>query len=175
MTRGIPRGATWTTRRCSTEAELRYDVTNRWSLIGFGGVGRVADNFGDLGSADNHVAVGTGFRYLVARQYGMRMGLDVGYGDDGDWTVYVTMGTGWVQAVTVQSVIRRQPDRPLHRPKSWRCWLSVARRRLGGMVDERPSACALAARHKGTLARRTTEAPVASDGRENIQMSRASK
>ena len=26
-----------------------------------------------------------------------RMGLDVGYGDDGDWTVYVTMGTGWVR------------------------------------------------------------------------------
>jgi hypothetical protein len=80
-----------------TEAELRYDVTSRWSLVGFGALGRVADNFGDLGSADTHTALGTGFRYLIARQYGMRLGLDLGYSDDGDWSVYVTMGTGWIR------------------------------------------------------------------------------
>jgi hypothetical protein len=50
-----------------------------------------------LDSADTHAALGTGFRYPIARQYGMRIGPDVGYGDDGDWTVYVTMGTGWVR------------------------------------------------------------------------------
>jgi hypothetical protein len=97
MMRGIPRGRYVDDAALMTEAELRYDVTSRWSLMGFGGVGRVAENFGDLGSADNHFAVGTGFRYLIARQYGMRMGLDVGYGDEGDWTIYVTMGTGWVR------------------------------------------------------------------------------
>ena len=95
--RGIPRGRYVDNAAVLTELELRYDITNRWTLIGFGGVGRVADTFGDLGSADNHGALGTGFRYLVARQYGMRMGLDVGYGDDGDWSVYVTIGTGWVR------------------------------------------------------------------------------
>jgi hypothetical protein len=97
MTRGIPRGRYVDNAALLAEAELRYDVTTRWSLIGFGSVGRVADDFGDLGSADTHGAVGTGFRYLVARQYGMRMGLDVGYSDDDDWTVYVTLGTGWVR------------------------------------------------------------------------------
>jgi len=95
--RGIPRGRYVDNAALLTEAELRYDITNRWTLIGFGGAGRVADTFGDLGSADTHSALGGGFRYLVARQYGMRMGLDVGYGDDGDWSVYVTMGTGWVR------------------------------------------------------------------------------
>jgi hypothetical protein len=97
MTRGIPRGRYVDNAAIMTEAELRYDVTTRWSLIGFAGVGRVGDSFGDLGSTDNHTAVGAGFRYLIARQYGMRMGLDTGYSDDGDWTVYVTMGTGWVR------------------------------------------------------------------------------
>jgi hypothetical protein len=97
ITRGIPRGRYVDDAALMTEAELRYDLTSRWSLMGFAGVGRVAENFDDLGSADNHVAMGTGFRYLIARQYGMRMGLDVGYSDDGDWTVYVTMGTGWVR------------------------------------------------------------------------------
>src|SRR4051812_29527064 len=95
--RGIPRGRYVDNAALLTEAELRYDVTERWSLIGFAGAGRVADTFGDLGSAETHTAVGTGFRYLIARQYGMRLGVDVGYGDDGDWSVYVTMGTGWVR------------------------------------------------------------------------------
>lgn len=95
--RGIARGRYVDDAAIVTEAELRYDVTDRWSLIGFAGLGRVAESFGDLGAADNHAAIGTGFRYLVARQYGLRMGLDVGYGDEGDWTVYVTMGTGWVR------------------------------------------------------------------------------
>ena len=97
MTRGIPRGRYVDNAALLAEAELRYDLTNRWSLIGFGSIGRVADTFGDLGSADNHSALGSGFRYLVARQYGMRMGLDVGYADDGDWTLYVTLGTGWIR------------------------------------------------------------------------------
>jgi hypothetical protein len=47
-----------------------------------------------VGRPDNHTA-GGGFRYLIARQYGIRMRLDVGYGDDSDWTVYVTLGTSW--------------------------------------------------------------------------------
>jgi hypothetical protein len=97
MTRGIPRGRYVDNAALLGEAELRYDVTGRWSLIGFGSVGRVADDVGDLGSAEDHFAAGGGFRYLIARQYGMRMGLDVGYGDDGDWSVYVTMGTGWLR------------------------------------------------------------------------------
>jgi hypothetical protein len=94
--RGIPRGRFVDNASLMTEVELRYDITDRWTLLGFGGVGRVADTYGDLWSADNHAAVGCGFRYLIARQYGMRMGLDVAYGG-GEWTMYVGVGTGWVR------------------------------------------------------------------------------
>jgi hypothetical protein len=97
MLRGIPRGRYVDNASLLAEAELRYDITKRWSLIAFGGAGRVADSFGDLGSAETQAAVGGGFRYLIARQYGLRMGLDLAYGDDGDFTVYVTVGTGWVR------------------------------------------------------------------------------
>jgi opacity protein-like surface antigen len=76
---------------------LRYDLTQRWSLTGFGVVGRVADSAGDLGSADNHATMGAGFRYLIAREYSLRVGLDLGYSDDGDFRIYVTMGSGWVR------------------------------------------------------------------------------
>lgn len=78
------------------EAELRWDITRRWTLVGFGGVGRVADSVDSLLDADNHASVGAGIRYLLAEQYGLRMGLDVAHGDD-DWTVYVTVGTGWIR------------------------------------------------------------------------------
>lgn len=94
--RGIPRGRYVDNAALLTEAELRYDLTQRWSLIGFAGVGRVADSFGGLGSADTQTAFGGGFRYLIARQYGLRIGIDLGY-SDGQGTVYVTVGTGWVR------------------------------------------------------------------------------
>ena len=97
MTRGVPRGRYVDDAALLAEAELRYDLTRRWTLVGFGSAGRVADSFGDLASAEDHFAVGGGFRYLVARQYGMRMGVDVGYSDDGDASVYVTLGTGWIR------------------------------------------------------------------------------
>ena len=58
MTRGIPRGRYVDNAALLTEAELRYDLTKRWSLIGFGALGRVADSAGDLGSAENHAAMG---------------------------------------------------------------------------------------------------------------------
>ena len=95
--RGIPRGRYVDNAAVFAEAELRYDFARRWTVVGFGGVGRVADTIGDLGSADTRSAVGAGFRYLIAREYGLRMGLDAGYSSDGDWTVYVTVGTGWIR------------------------------------------------------------------------------
>lgn len=94
--RGIPMGRYVDSSVVSVEAELRYDLTQRWTLLAFGGAGRVADTIGDLFDADDHFSGGAGIRYLIAREYGLRMGVDVAYGDD-DLTVYVTVGTGWVR------------------------------------------------------------------------------
>lgn len=94
--RGIKRGRYVDDLAVVLEAELRYDVTDRWTLLGFGGTGRVADSLDDLLDAEDHWAGGLGVRYLIAREYGLRMGVDVAYGDD-DWTVYVQVGTGWVR------------------------------------------------------------------------------
>lgn len=94
--RGIPMGRFVDSNAVLAEAELRYDITQRWTLVGFGGVGRVADSIGDLFNAEDHFAAGAGVRYLIAREYGLRMGVDVAYGDE-DWTVYITVGTGWVR------------------------------------------------------------------------------
>jgi hypothetical protein len=77
-------------------AELRggWEFVPRWSVIAFVGGGRTADNFGDLFSATTRTSVGTGFRYLLARQLGLRVGLDVARGPE-DTYVYLVMGSAW--------------------------------------------------------------------------------
>ena len=72
------------------ETEERIDFTPRWSAVVFGGVG-VAAAVPQPTLAWN---VGTGFRYLVARQFGVRMGLDVARGPE-QWAGYVIFGNGW--------------------------------------------------------------------------------
>ena len=91
---GIPalryQGATAVT----VEARGGYDVRPRWTILGFVGGGRAADSVSDLGSATTHTAYGAGFRYLMARKLGMRVGLDVAKGPEGTY-VYLIMGSAW--------------------------------------------------------------------------------
>ena len=75
-------------------AELRWDVTFRWSLVGFGGAGSVADDLGRLSGADVYSAGGVGFRYLIAKGFRLRAGMDVAAGPE-DEVVYLTIGNGW--------------------------------------------------------------------------------
>jgi hypothetical protein len=74
--------------------DLRWDFTARWSLVGFGGGGRAVDSFDDLSGATVHYAGGTGFRYLIARGFRLRTGLDIAVSED-DIAIYITMGNGW--------------------------------------------------------------------------------
>jgi hypothetical protein len=70
------------------------DVTPRWSVLGFAGAGRTADGISDLSSADTHSAYGAGFRYLMARRLGMRVGIDVAKGPEETYW-YLIVGSAW--------------------------------------------------------------------------------
>ncbi len=70
------------------------DLNPRWSVLGFAGGGRAADGFSELSSAKTHGAYGAGFRYLLARRLGMRIGIDVAQGPD-DTYGYLVMGSAW--------------------------------------------------------------------------------
>lgn len=94
--RGIQAGRYVDNAVLTLESELRWDFTPRWTLVGFGGVGAAADDFGELGASHNRWAGGTGFRYLIAKEYGMRLGLDVAKGPE-QYALYLTVGTGWVR------------------------------------------------------------------------------
>lgn len=76
------------------EIEPRWDVTNRWSLVGFIGSGWTADSISDFGDSSAEVAGGIGIRYLAARRMGMRVGFDIAQGPD-DTVIYFQVGSGW--------------------------------------------------------------------------------
>lgn len=94
--RGIPAGRYVDNYAFTLEAELRWDVTERWTLLGFGGTGFVADELHDLDHSQGVGAGGLGFRYLIARTFDLRLGLDVAAGPE-DQAIYVSVGTGWLR------------------------------------------------------------------------------
>jgi len=78
------------------EAELRLNVYERFWLIGFGGAGAAEPTPGDLHDGDWHPAGGAGFRYLLARGFGLLVGIDGATSED-DSAIYLTVGNAWMR------------------------------------------------------------------------------
>jgi len=76
------------------EAEARWQVFSRWSILGFVGSGRVAESFSDLDKATSRNTFGAGFRYLIARKFGLHSGLDIARGPEKTY-VYIQIGSAW--------------------------------------------------------------------------------
>ncbi|MCO4291818.1 hypothetical protein NF867_02955 [Solitalea sp. MAHUQ-68] len=94
--RGIPTNRYQGQADVLTEAELRWDFNRRWSLMGFGGTGKAFDDWSEFGEADWAYSYGTGFRYLLARKFGLRMGIDVARGPE-KWAYYIVFGSTWLK------------------------------------------------------------------------------
>lgn len=77
-----------------TEVEISYDLDDRWTLLGFTGVGTAYEDSEGLSKAKWHNAGGAGFRYLIARQLGLTTGVDVAVGPQEE-TVYLQVGGAW--------------------------------------------------------------------------------
>lgn len=78
------------------EAELRWQLWKRFSLVGFVGGGAVWNDFERFDNTQTVVTGGAGFRYEVARKYGIHMGLDVAFGPDNP-AIYVQVGSAWAR------------------------------------------------------------------------------
>lgn len=76
------------------EVEARWDVTPRWSLVGFVGSGWTADSISELNDQSGKVAGGGGVRYLIARRLGLRVGIDIATGPE-DTVFYMAVGGRW--------------------------------------------------------------------------------
>ncbi|MHA7129331.1 BamA/TamA family outer membrane protein [Algoriphagus namhaensis] len=94
--RGIPAGRFQGNQTMLTEVENRIDVSYRWSVMAFGGLAKAFDGFDDFGDTDLAYSVGTGFRYFIARKFGLRMGMDVAVGPD-SWGYYIVFGSNWLR------------------------------------------------------------------------------
>jgi hypothetical protein len=79
-----------------TELESRWDVVPRWSLVSFGGSGKAFNDWSDFGSASWIFSYGAGFRYLLARKFGARIGIDLAHGP-GTWAYYIVFGSNWLK------------------------------------------------------------------------------
>ncbi|WP_289664269.1 BamA/TamA family outer membrane protein [Flavobacterium panacagri] len=94
--RGIPAARYQGKTSIVTEAELRWDVYKRWSIMGFGGLASAFDDWDQAFAKPVVYSYGTGFRYLVARKFKLRMGVDVAKGNE-DWAYYIVFGSNWMR------------------------------------------------------------------------------
>ena len=94
--RGIPAARYQGKTSIVTEAELRWDVYRRWSLMGYGGLASAFNDWDKAFAKPVVYSYGTGFRYLLARKFKLRMGVDVAKGPE-DWAYYVVFGSNWMR------------------------------------------------------------------------------
>lgn len=92
--RGIPKSRYQGEDVIVAEAELSYHLTPDWKVLGFSGIGKAANSWGDLNDASSRVTFGAGFRYLVSQRYGVRMGIDVAHGPEEN-AFYIQAGSSW--------------------------------------------------------------------------------
>ena len=78
------------------EAELRWKVMNRVSLIGFAGAGLTSSSYNGVSWHNDVIAGGVGIRYELARKQGLHMGVDVAFSDE-DTAVYIIFGSAWMR------------------------------------------------------------------------------
>jgi len=52
--------------------------------------------FEDFNKGKSVASIGTGFRYLLARKFGMQMGMDFAQSTD-DFAFYFVIGTSWLR------------------------------------------------------------------------------
>jgi len=78
------------------ETEQQFMFTRRWGIVAFGGYGQTFNYSNDFENGSKAWNAGAGFRYLIARRLGLKMGIDVARGPE-QWAFYVVFGSAWVK------------------------------------------------------------------------------
>lgn len=92
--RGVPRSRYQGEATYLLETEQRYDFNLRWSGVFFTGAAKAIPKGVDFSDAEWVYNYGAGFRYLLARKFGLRMGIDVA-GSNEDFGYYLVFGSAW--------------------------------------------------------------------------------
>lgn len=94
--RGVPVMRYQGEEMAQVEAELRWQFWERFSVVGFVGTGVAWNDFESFESSQSVVTGGTGFRYELARKYGLHAGVDIAFGPD-NTAVYIQVGSAWMR------------------------------------------------------------------------------
>jgi hypothetical protein len=78
----------------SVEVEARWQFWRRISAVGFVGTGTAWNELDRIQDKETIVTGGGGFRYELARRYGLHMGVDVAWGPD-ETALYIQFGNAW--------------------------------------------------------------------------------
>lgn len=78
------------------ELELRWQFYGRLSILGFTGGGVAWNDFERLDDTQTVVSGGGGFRYELARRFGLHMGVDVAFSRD-TAAFYIQAGSAWMR------------------------------------------------------------------------------
>jgi len=74
------------------QTQLSYDIDSRWKVSAFYGYGE-ASSRASIEEASSVHAYGAGFRYQIARRYGLHLGIDVAFSDE-EGALYFNIGSG---------------------------------------------------------------------------------
>ncbi|MGS0680537.1 BamA/TamA family outer membrane protein [Shewanella sp. 125m-7] len=92
--RGIPKNRYQGQNVSAGEVQLMWKINPRWMLVSFVGSGLAGKSNSDMWDSEQQSAYGAGFRYTIARRYGLHMGIDLARGPE-DTAWYVNVGTGF--------------------------------------------------------------------------------
>ena len=92
--RGVPAARYQGETTFLLETEQRFDFKNRWSLVAFLGAGKAIMEDNSFGETETVISYGGGFRYLIARIFGIRAGIDIARGPD-NFAWYIVFGHNW--------------------------------------------------------------------------------
>jgi hypothetical protein len=106
--RGIPAMRYQGEKMMLGEVQVRWEFTERWNMVFFGGAGKVygdeyryeigtgvVQEYTNFQDAPIHPAGGVGFRYELARKFGLWGGLDFATDEENDFAFYITIGSAW--------------------------------------------------------------------------------
>jgi hypothetical protein len=94
--RGVPAMRYLGEEMAQVEIDLRWQFWKRFSVVGFGGAGAAWVERDDVQSPKTVLSGGAGFRYELARKYGIHVGVDVASGPDGQ-AFYIQWGSAWIR------------------------------------------------------------------------------
>jgi hypothetical protein len=92
--RGVPAVRFQGDQAASVELEARWQFFGRWSVVGFGGGGTTRTARDGFVATQNVASGGGGFRYELARKFGMNVGVDVAHSRE-TTAVYFVIGNSW--------------------------------------------------------------------------------